>query len=775
MNIIKIKLLVLFFLIVGYLHGQQTLQSIKGVVVDQQTTLPLIGANIALVGQSVQGTVTDLDGRFQIKVPIGRQQLSISYIGYETILLPNILVTTGKEVILEIGLEESIADLAEVTVSSKLPKGKQNNEMATISTRSFSLEEVTRFAGTVNDVSRMAANFAGVFISDNQRNDIIIRGNSPTGLLWRLEGTPIVNPNHFSTLGATGGAVSAINPNMLKNSDFLTGAFPAEYGNTTSGVFDLAFRPGNKDNFEFTTQLAAFSGLEFTAEGPLNKAKNSSFLVGYRHSFLELLDVFGLSIGLSDIPKYKDLSFHVDLAKNKFGKFSLFGLGGLSSITFDGSLNREVSASKLGTIGLSHRYLLDEKSYIKTTLAFSGSEASYQEYNLENEDWKMDFENKDVNNKLVLSSYYHKKINPRWNVRTGITNELYLLDVNSNNWDNGKQESIRDYEGALGLLQAYAQTKYKFSSKLTANVGLHAQYLTLNQSVAVEPRLALNYALSPQQTISIGYGLHNQMQALPIYFYETEIAPKEYIRTNENLDFSKSHHFILGYDLRLSGDWSIKADAYYQSLNNIPVESTPSYFSTLNVGAGFDFPDEDYLVNQGTGTNYGIELTLEKYFANSWYSLLSMSLSDSKYKGSDKVTRNTAFNNGYIVNFLAGKEFGLSKRNDNKLTVDFKLTTAGGRYFTPIDLETSRFAQTTVRDYSKAFEGRYSPYFRLDTKIGYRINSKHRKCYQHFFVEFQNITNRRNSISNTYDVSRDKIRTKSQLGFFFDILYRVQF
>ena len=776
MKYIKITALIVCILTSLYLNAQSALQTIKGVIVDQQTEIPLIGANVELTDDAkTTGTVTDVDGQFELKVPFGRQQLAISYIGYETTLLPNILVTAGKEVVLEIKLEEKVTSLSEVTVSSKLPKGRHNNEMATISSRSFSLEEVTRFAGTVNDISRMAANFAGVFIPDNERNDIIIRGNSPTGLLWRLEGVPIVDPNHFSTLGATGGVISAINPNMLKNSDFLTGAFPSEYGNTTSGVFDLSFRNGNKDNFEFTTQLAAFSGLEATIEGPLNKAHSGSFLVGYRHSFLELLDVFGLSIGLSDIPKYKDLSFKLDFDKSKFGKFSIFGLAGLSSITFDDVSEKEVSASKLGTIGLNHRYLLNDQSYIKTTLAFSGSNASYQEYNLENEDWDMNFENKDINNKIALTSFFHKKINPKLNVRTGITSELYLLDVNSSNWNNGVHESIRDFKGALGLIQAYAQSKYKISPKLTANVGLHAQYLTLNKELAIEPRLALNYSLTSNQTVSIGYGLHHQMQPLPIYFYETEIAPNEYILTNENLDFSESNHFILGYDLRLNNNWSIKADAYYQGLKDIPVETDPSYFSVLNVGADFGFPDEDYLVNEGTGTNYGIELTIEKYFDKSWYGLLSMSLSDSKYKGSDNITRNTAFNNGHIINLLAGKEFSLNKRNDNKLTFDVKMTTAGGRYFTPIDLETSQLANATVRDYSRAFEERYRNYFRLDTKIGYRLNSKKSKFSQHFFVEFQNITNRRNPLNNYYSSTRDQVRTRSQLGFFFDILYRVQF
>ncbi len=758
------------------LQAQDAFQIVKGTILDQQTEIPLIGATVELVEAGIQkGTTTNVDGEFKLEVPYGRQKFVVSYLGYEPAVISNILVTAGKEVVLDVKLEESIINLQEVTVTSKSATGTLGNEMATVSSRVLSVEEITRFAGSVNDISRMAANYAGVLIPDNQRNDIIIRGNSPVGLLWRLEGVPIANPNHFASLGATGGVVSAVNPNILKNSDFLTGAFPAEYGNTNSGVMDLSFRNGNKDKFEFTTQLAAFSGLEAMIEGPFSANKKNSFVVGYRHSFLELLDLFNLSIGIDAIPNYKDLSFKVDFEKTKFGKFSMFGIAGTSDISFIGDDDKDISGSRLATLGLNHRILVDDKSYIKTTIAYSGSESTYKEFTLENDDWNMDFENKDVNNRLSLSSFYHKKINPRWNLRTGITSEWYSLNFNSKNNNGQTLETIRDFNGNLALFQAHAQSQYKISPKLSINAGLHAQLLTLNDDYAIEPRLALNYQLTDKQALSIGYGLHNQMQPLPVYFFETEVEPGQFLRTNENLGFSTSNHFIFGYDVKLGSDWAVKVDAYYQAQDDIPVETESSYFSVVNSGADFVFPTEDYLVNGGTGTNYGLELTVEKYFSNSYYGLFTLSLLDSKYAGSDGVERNTAFNNGYILNFLAGKEFSLSKKNDNKLTFDFKLTNAGGRYYTPIDLEASRAAQRTIRDFDNAYTNRFWPYFRMDAKIGYRLNSKKKKFSQHFYVEFQNISNTRNALNNYYSVSRDEIRTRTQLGFFFDILYRVRF
>jgi len=229
--------------------------TIKGQVIDQQSEIPLIGATVVVVDTDpVIGAVTDLDGYFSLKnVPLGRVAVSVSYLGYEPLTLPNVEVVAGKETNLDITLTEGISLNEIVVTSDATGKDQAINEMSLVSARQFSVEEVNRYSGGRMDVARLASNFAGVSTPDDQRNDIVIRGNSPTGVLWRLEGTPIPSPNHFSTLGTTGGPVSALNPNILKNSDFVTSAFPAEYGNAIAGVFDLGFRKGNRDKHALTS------------------------------------------------------------------------------------------------------------------------------------------------------------------------------------------------------------------------------------------------------------------------------------------------------------------------------------------------------------------------------------------------------------------------------------------------------------------------------------------------------------------------------------------
>lgn len=773
-------------------------QTVKGAVVDQQSELPIIGATIELLTvDPVMGTVTDLDGYFSIDdVPVGRHQLRISYLGYSSVTIPNVLVTSGKQVDLNIGLEESIVQMNEVVVTSKVEKGKAQNEMATISARSFNLEEVTRFSGGRNDVARLAGSFAGVAVADDSRNDIVIRGNAPTGVLWRLNGIPIPNPNHFSTLGTTGGPVSALNPNLLKTSDFLTSAFPAEYGNALAGVFDIGFRSGNKDQHEFTMQLAAFSGLEAMAEGPLTKDKNSSFLVSYRHSFVELADATGIPVGTNATPNYRDLSFNVDFAKTKAGKFSIFGIAATSDIDFLGdeideddlfaSPNEDAYVkSQLGIVGLKHNIIVGDGAYIRTVVSASTSRNNFDQDNLNSDGGKLRVtEVEDITDTYSLSSYFNKKFNAQFTLRTGIMAQHFQLDTRVDDRDdlpdtNGDGEpdwvTLRDFEGGMNLMQAFAQGVYRFTDEWSLQLGLHAQYLDINDTYAVEPRAALNWQVHPQHRLSLGYGLHHQMQPLPVFFFTEEVSPGVYERTNEGLDFTRSHHFVLGHDWRINESWRTKLEVYYQDISDVPVEINSSSFSLLNAGADFVFPELGSLINEGTGVNYGTELTIEKFFSKGYYGLLTASVFDSRYEGSDGVERNTAFNNGYVVNVLAGKEFKIGKDKRNAITFDMKATRAGGRYYTPVNLEASQFAGVEVLQDDLAYSERHDPYFRLDVKFGYQLNSKKRRMSQQFFIDLQNVTDNENIFVRRYNEQTNEVNDVYQSGFFPDILYRIQF
>jgi hypothetical protein len=308
--------------------------TIRGTIIDRVSRTTLPGANIVLLNTNpFTGTSSNAEGKFRLEnVNVGRVSLKVSFIGYKDVYLNNLTLNTGKELVLEIEMDENVITQKTVEIIANVDKSNTINKMTTVSARSFTVEETGRYAGSRNDVARMASNYAGIVGSNDARNDIIIRGNTPSGLLWRLEGVDIPNPNHWGALSATGGPVCILNNNVLSNSDFLTAAFPAEYGNAISGVFDLKMRNGNNEKHEFLGQIG-FNGFELGAEGPINKKNGSSYLINARYSTLEAMEKLGADFGTgSGIPKYKDFSMKLNFPKTKLGSFSVFALGGISDI-----------------------------------------------------------------------------------------------------------------------------------------------------------------------------------------------------------------------------------------------------------------------------------------------------------------------------------------------------------------------------------------------------------------------------------------------------------
>jgi hypothetical protein len=773
------------------LFSQESTQTLRGVVTDKQSQSTLPGATVVLSGiDPPLGATTDAEGKFRITgVAPGRYDLKVTYLGYKEAVISNIVVTTGKEVILEIGLEENVNSLKEVVIAGS-KKNETKNDMSTVSSRSFSMEEVNRYAGGRSDPSRLAANFAGVSSPDDSRNDIVIRGNSPTGVLWRMEGLNIPNPNHFATIGTTGGPVSAINSNLLRNSDFFTSAFPAEYGNANAGVFDLGFRNGNSEKREYTVQFGALTGLEAVAEGPINKENGSSYLVGYRYSFTGFAQALGIPIGTTATPFYQDLSFKINGGNTKLGKFTLFGLGGTSSIDF---LHTKIDStdlfadptkdsyftSNLGLIGLKHFIRVGERSYFSTEIGGTFASSNYNQDSISKADQSITrvVENRTTQIHYSIGTSFNSKINSKLFVKIGVLEELINLDLFYRQRQIGPYwNQIWDFSDYTSLLQGYAQAKYSFNEKLTLNAGLHSQFLTLNNSYSVEPRIGLKYQINERNTVSFGYGMHSQMQEADVYFYRSLKPDGTYDESNKNLGFTRSQHFVLGYDVLPAADWRIKAEVYYQFLSDVPVTIAPGSFSMLNSGASFNPANTGYLTNEGTGTNYGVELTVEKFFSKGYYGLITGSLYESKYKGSDGIERNTAFNGRFVYNVLLGKEFKMGKEKRDAFSVDVKMTQAGGRYYTPVDLAASQaIHQEVLKGDAYAFTERNPDFFRLDCKAGYTRNSKKRKLSQSLFFDIQNVTNNKNVFAIRYNPVSNTVNTAYQIGFFPNFIYKVQF
>lgn len=790
MNTKSTLLSFILVLVYGFTWAQSS-QTVKGKIVDEASRSPLPGVNVFLINsEPLIGTTTDANGNFKLtKIPVGRHSFKVSLLGYEEQTLSNILVTSGKEVELNIALVEKVNRINEVDIVYKKSTDKisTNNEMSTVSSRSFNLEDTKKYAGALGDPSRMAANFAGVVGANDSRNDIVVRGNSPQGMLWQMEGLNIPNPNHFGALTSTGGPVSMLNNNNLDKSDFMTGAFPAQYGNATAGVFDLKLRNGNSDKSEFVGQIG-FNGFEFGAEGPFSKKSKASYLVNYRYSTLGVFNALGINFGTGTaVPYYQDINYKVFLPLSKKTSLTVFGIAGTSKVDF---LGNEVDTTKpdlynsantntkvkYGTsiTGLTMNHQFNTKTNLKLTAGFSTT----------NEDFKGDsisyltreeFPSAEANFKTAKWSFNgiaSHKINSRNTIQLGFINEgthfnLYNAKIYVN---STKRENV-NVEDEIYMLQTYAQWKHRFNEKISLNTGLHSQYHSLSEAVSVEPRLGLKYLMGSRSSLSLAYGLHAQAQNIYTYYVITPTSTGlEY--TNKKLDYTYSNHYVLAYDLSITEYTRIKIETYYQSLYNIPITQNASSFSAVNTGADFGPSNVDSLVNTGTATNYGVEFTLERFYHNGFYYLLTTSLFDSKYKGSDGVERNTAFNTKYVLNALAGKEFKIGKKG-NVLALNLKVTQSGGRYLTPIDFAASSVRKEAVYDESKAYTELQDPYFRTDFKISYR--QEHKKYSSEFAIDFQNITNQKNIFRQSYNPESNSITTEYQQGFFPVPMYRVTF
>ncbi|WP_425291069.1 carboxypeptidase regulatory-like domain-containing protein [Spirosoma linguale] len=786
--------LLLFLLLPAVLHAQSFTQTIRGTVVDQSLQTPLPGTTVMLLTSTpLKGTSTDASGQFRLtQVPVGRQSLQISVVGYKTATLQNITVDAGKELVLSISLEEAVSQLSEITVKPTIDKDKPLNEMAAVSARTFSVEETQKFAAAVNDPARMATAYAGVVGADDGGNSIVIRGNAPNGLLWRMEGVEIPNPNHFSSLGTAGGGISILSAQLLANSDFLTGAFPAEYGNALSGVFDLKLRRGNTAKREYTLQ-AGVLGVDLAAEGPITKGYGGSFLINYRYSTLGLISKLGIDIGTGD-RVFQDLSFNVYLPTHKAGAFTLFGFGGLSSSkinaltdstkwTSDYDGYNEDFRANTGAVGLTHTLPIGRKALLKTVLLASGYENRYQSSRLEPTfDYAPSQRNDEsfLTQKRILSTTLTYKLNPRHTFRTGLIGTQLRYDLSQKSWEAEQQRLLTRVRVTdhTSTLQAFGQWNYRLSEQLTMNAGVHYLYLALNGTSAFEPRGSVRWAFATNKSLSLGYGLHSQLQNPATYFVVPAESPGSTPSSNRNLGFSRSHHYVLAYDQRLNGrsdapPLRLKVETYYQHLFNIPVSARQrDAFSIINRFDGFT---DRSLANNGIGRNYGLELTLEQFLiqtasGNNVYFLLSSSLYNSEYQGADGIWRSTRWNGRHAQSLLMGKEW---VSGANVFGVNLKMSYYGGYRYTPVDIAESKRLSETVYVDNQSFTQQLPDYFRPDIRLSWKKNRP--SSTRTLSLDLQNAVNRRNVFGYYYDPASGLVRTSYASGLIPVLSYRVVF
>lgn len=716
-------------------QGQSLNQTIKGRVMDKVSQTSLPGATVAIAESNpIVATITDVDGYFRLEnIPLGRYNIEIRFVGYTPITIPEVLVGSGKEVVLNVEMVESVVKLEEVVIKAHVHKDKPLNSMASISARSFNVEETRRYAGGMDDPARLATAFAGVAAGgNNQDNAIVVRGNAPKTVLWRVEGVDIVNPNHFSGGNVAGGGfTSIISSQMLANSDFFTGAFPAEYGNALSGVFDIKLRTGNNEKREGTIQVGML-GLDFSAEGPFSKGGKSSYLFNYRYSTFGLLSNLG-AMPTEQTPIYQDLSFKLVFPTKKAGVFSLWGMGGIDNI----SDNEEVDSTlwvtdydrvknnwdeMFGAVGVNNKYSVSTKTLISTSIVATGNFKELTQHRLDDAlVLQNDIDLSIKTGKISLNTFVNHKFNARLNTRTGLNLNSLHYKYNLSGTENENPETYRNYADESGRslhVQAYVETKYNLSNTVSVSGGVQAEYFALTNRLAVDPRVSVNWDFSTKQSLTLGYGKHSQLEDLNIYFTKGQVnGQTQYL--NNKLGFAHAHHFVLGYNYRINDNLRLKVEPYFQYLYNVPGIADSS-FSMINFKQDLTFQSK--LENNSVGRNIGVDFTLERFLKNNFYYLITASVFESKYKADDNQWRDTRYNKNFVANFLVGKEFVVGKSKNNLLGVNLRGVISGGEHYSPIDQTASIAAMRPIYDEYNAFSKQDKISKFVNLSVSYRVN-----------------------------------------------------
>ncbi|HEX7847899.1 MAG TPA: carboxypeptidase-like regulatory domain-containing protein [Chitinophagaceae bacterium] len=753
--------------------------TLRGTVSDDASKGPAAFASVKLSGAGViKTTITDSAGNFVLtNVPVGRYEIEVSLVGFQTAIVKEIVVTAGKETFVAVLLEDKNSTLSEVRLRPRTNKSRPINMMAVASARMFSVEEANRYAGGFDDYARLAASFPGV-ASNVGNNGIIIRGNSPRLLQWKMEGVEIPNPNHFADLASFGaGGLTGLSSQLLDNSDFLTGAFPAEYSNTLAGVFDMNMRKGNHEKKETTLQLGLL-GIDVATEGPFKKEKQSSYLFNYRYSTLGLLK----SIMPDDAggTTYQDLSFKLNFPTKRSGVFSVWGIGLIDKSGAEAEKDqtkweylqdkeKQDVSQYMGALGISHRYFFNKRTHIKTTLAgtINGIDMVTDRMNNQHELLPQNIIKNKTGN-LVLSSYVNTKFNKRHTNKTGITATALFYDLllKEAKPEGSPLETIVAENGSSWLLNAYSHSSFRLSQRFTLNAGISSQLFTLNNRKTIEPRLGLKYQAAGGHSLSFAYGLHSRLERLNYYF--TKSTTNEF--HNKDLDFTKAHHFVVAYDWTVSNNMHIRIEPYYQQLFDVPVIPDSSY-SFINMEN--DWFLNNKLSNTGKGRNIGIDISVEKYLTDGFYYLVSASVFDSKYKGGDNKWRNTRFNRNFLFNVLGGKEWQTGRQGKNTLGLNLRISYQGGDHYIPVNEAASIAEQDVVYDGTKAFEKSIDPLLLTHLTFSYKKNKA--RSSRQWSLKLINATGQKEFNGFRYNFAKQRVDMNREALIVPNLSYKIEF
>ncbi|MBP3244921.1 MAG: TonB-dependent receptor [Bacteroidaceae bacterium] len=776
-------------------------QTVRGTVTDAISGEKLIGATVKVV-ETGTGSVVDLEGNFRIDIPqSGRYTLETSYVGYEPNVMKEVLVAGVKEVVIDIQLRENNTELTEVVVRPRVNKEATVNPAVLTGGVMLSMEEASRFAGGYNDPARLVMSFAGIS-GEADGSGLSIHGNAPERMQYRIEGVEVFTPNHFNdTWNAGYGLVSALNSNVIGNSDFFTSTFNANYNNALSGVFDVKMRTGNNAKHENILQIGTVSE-ELTLEGPISRKSNSSYIVNYRYGFTSLVDKLNLIDTDGAHVDFQDFSAKLMFPTKRAGTFSIFGLG-FYDTTWDERVKLEDTHSaydasdndaKLAQLlaGVSHKIHLGNKWTWRTTAAYNmqhlkndiyyyGLERSAEGFisqplAYEEPERKYLFSIQKVNeDRLLFNTELSKQVTDRWLIQLGgeYSHRFFNLAYKSVDQLYAPVSTMHEYtkmKDDTGLANIFCQNLVRVSNYFSLSAGIAGNYFLLSKDLSVEPRASLKWDPDEKNSFSMGYGLHSMIEKLDAYFYRNADGNL----ANKDLGLTKAHHLHATYVHKLNSNLTLRMNAYYEYGFDTPVGIDGSTYCVTN---RYFFYTDEPLVNKGNTRNYGGDITLEHYMNRGFFGQTNFSLYKSQYRGVDKVWRNQLYDRGFMFKILGGKEWMIGK---NMLNVSVKYSIQGGLRYTPIDVEQMRanIAAGIIDDNpiykdNEAFSQRFDPSGIVDLTISYKINRRH--VSHTFAFEGLNILQTETPLYQRFDLGTLDVRTDKSGLSLPNIFYRLDF
>lgn len=759
----RFHLVHLFFLLSLFQsQAQDITQTLSGRVKDPVSLRPIAQAHITLHqgSEQIKGTVSDSLGYFLIReVEPGRYKLIVSFTGYSS-YESELLVVSGKSQRLEIFIQESQRMLEEVVVSP--------HAVTTSNVISIPIEKALRIPANFFDPVRMLTAYPGVIAASDQANSIIVKGYSPNGILWRLQGLDIINPNHTANAGtlsdkptASGGGVNVLSAQLLDRTDFYSGTLPVQYGNALSGAMDLTLRPGNNEKTQYTAQ-ASLIGLDVSAEGPLSSSKKGSFIANYRYSTVGLLSDMGVDFGGEKI-HFQDFSFHLNMPSEKGGNLSAFGFGGLSSNVFNAREESEWVeekdrysihyTGKVYGVGLVNQF----KPGWMSVSAGASISGQYQERSSESIPVPQPHISSEyyLSERALLSTFIKgvRKIGKEGFVETGLRANYINTDVKVNTVSQFISESTPNYSGMVSgmLWQPYVAWSQAVG-KFTVGAGLRYVHFGYNNSSSLEPRASIASNWN-SHVLTLAYSKASQLQQADFYV----------MGQNKGLDFTTSHQFSLAWNKRLPADYNLLSSVYYHQLENVPMLGS---YSLINQ---WDELRQGNYRNGGKGRNYGVEAQLEKRYYSDIYFMVSGSVFQSEYHNGSTYL-DSRFNGRFTSSLLGGKEW---KKTRKSFGMHVRVLYNGGLSQAPIDVAASSLAGTTMFDYTKGYTAMLPSYFRTDLRLSWRKNKP--GYTRTLSLDIQNLTSQQNVAFQYYDTYLQGTTFKYQLGIIPVLAYRIEF